>query len=56
MKLDLFYDFANALGPGWTMTFQVRERYAAVFFNHEPTVKEVIEFVNSCGEQLEEAA
>jgi hypothetical protein len=56
MKLTLDCDFDKALGPGWVLHFSINGKVASVFFNHEPTAKEVIEFVNFCGAKLEEAA
>ena len=53
MKLTLDYDFGNRLGPGWVLHLGINGKAAAMFYDHEPTAKEVIEFVNQLGEQIE---
>jgi len=53
MKLTVDYDFGNALGPGWVMSFGINGKIAAMFYDHEPTIKEVVDFVNECGKQLD---
>jgi hypothetical protein len=56
MRLRVEYEFGNLLGPGWVISLKVGEKMAATLYDHEPTVKDVVEFVNECGKQIEAPA
>ncbi len=53
MNLDLTYDFGNPIAPGWALTLQINGKVAATLYDHEPSAKEVVEFINELGPQIE---